>query len=438
MSEYARSDTHFLLYIYDNLRNQLIDKADRSPPEENPLLAVQENSKETALQTYERYIYDEARGTGAAGWYNMLRKSPALFSKEQFSVFRAVHRWRDRVARQDDDNPNYILPKQALFSIARTMPWGIPELLSVSHPISPSVRSRASELLGVIKEAKEAGADGPDMAIVFRSFPDTTTVAEHAANHIAEGSVQTKERSLEISADGQGEGHILPIRCGISTFWGPTFGSSLWEQPQGQDSVNGGLRLALPLPPLTAEIFQDASNGTSLPQPLSVANPETRAEHGFVRDRQNRKTGDDGVFIIKQLGGSRKRKAAEQSEISGLATGVPQHGAADIAIQGDPGDTIEAAVKEDEAVQRRMREKAERKAERKRLKRLEGDNAQGQTSIQPFDYANAESVLHVKGGGQDLSGIRRGFDPYSKAANAPSGVRKARQERPGKTITFKK
>lgn len=30
---YARSDTHFLLYIYDMIRNELVEKSDRSTPE---------------------------------------------------------------------------------------------------------------------------------------------------------------------------------------------------------------------------------------------------------------------------------------------------------------------------------------------------------------------------------------------------------------------
>lgn len=426
----------------------MIDKAGRSPQEESPLFIVQENSKETALQTYERYIYDEAQGIGAAGWYNMLKKTPALFSKEQFAVFRAVHQWRDRVAREDDDNPNYIMPKQALFSIAHVMPLDIPALLSVSHPISPSVRFRAGELLTVIKEAKVAGSDGPDMATVFRSFSNTNGIAEHAASRTTGESVSIEERSLEIRGDSQSEALNSPMRSGLSTFWGSTFGSSLWEKPQVQDFMNGGLRLALPLPPLTAEIFQDARNDASRPQERSAAGAGVPAEHPFIRDRPNQKQAEDTVFIIKQLGGGRKRKATEQSKDSVLDTAASQHEAADIAVQGDPGDMSEKMVDTNDMVQGHMRGKAERKAERKRLKRLaERDRAQGisqdrrstdQTSTQPFDYANAESVLHAKDGDRDLSGTRRGFDPYSKAVNASSGVRKTRQERPGKTITFKK
>ncbi|KAI9788107.1 MAG: exosome nuclease subunit [Peltula sp. TS41687] len=448
MFDYARSDTHFLLYIYDNLRNQLIDKAGHSSGEESPLFVVQESSKETALQTYERYIYDEAQGLGAAGWYNMLRKTPALFSTEQFAVFRALHQWRDRVARADDDNPNYIMPKQALLAVARTMPLDIPALLSVSHPISSSVRSKARELLTVIKEAKTAGVDGPDMATVFRSFPDQNDTAEHPGGRIIKGSVAIAERSLEIRGARGGEALISPMRSALSTFWGSTFGSSIWDQSQVPDPVVGGLRLALPLPPLTAEIFQDARNGASLPQERSPAGPGARAEHPFVRDRQDQNNVDDGIFIIKQLGGARKRKVTEQDEDSVNNTGISPHEDVDIAVQGEPGDMREKAVNANETVQQKMREKAERKAERKRLKRQEeGDHTQGisqekdlsgQTSFQPFDYVNAESVLHAKGGEPDPAGIRRGFDPYSKAANAPSGARKTRRERPGKTLTFKK
>ncbi|EEP82014.1 conserved hypothetical protein [Uncinocarpus reesii 1704] len=64
MFDYARSDTHYLLYIYDHLRNELIE---RSTPGENLIDYVQENSKEEALQRYERPVYDTETGQGAGG-----------------------------------------------------------------------------------------------------------------------------------------------------------------------------------------------------------------------------------------------------------------------------------------------------------------------------------------------------------------------------------
>ena len=56
-------------------------------------------SKEEALQRYERPVYNALTGEGPGGWYDQLSRNSALFCKEQFAVFRAVHQWRDAAER---------------------------------------------------------------------------------------------------------------------------------------------------------------------------------------------------------------------------------------------------------------------------------------------------------------------------------------------------
>ena len=119
---YARSDTHFLLYIYDNLRNALLDRG-RSLAEamqidestsnsslgEAPYLLIREvlsRSEETALSIYESPSYDAEGGTGTAGWESLLRKwnKTALIDGPQANLFLGVHAWRDRTAREEDES----------------------------------------------------------------------------------------------------------------------------------------------------------------------------------------------------------------------------------------------------------------------------------------------------------------------------------------------
>ena len=106
---YARSDTHFLLYIYDSLRNALI--APRTPPSQHPsqapLLEVVKRSSDTALRTYVREVYDAVGGTGAGGWDSLIRKwnrSSSIGGGVPAAVFKAVHAWRDAVAREEDES----------------------------------------------------------------------------------------------------------------------------------------------------------------------------------------------------------------------------------------------------------------------------------------------------------------------------------------------
>lgn len=60
MLSYARSDTHFLLYIYDRMRNTLLDKS--NPTTHNLLHATLQRSAETSLRRHEKEAYDAEGG----------------------------------------------------------------------------------------------------------------------------------------------------------------------------------------------------------------------------------------------------------------------------------------------------------------------------------------------------------------------------------------
>ena len=108
---YARSDTHFLLNIYDHLRNDLLEK---SKDEINPSRAMGEVlalSANTALNLYSSEEYNSQSGLGRMGWKNQQRKW--LSSRERETepgiVFQRLHAWRDRVAREEDESPLYVV-----------------------------------------------------------------------------------------------------------------------------------------------------------------------------------------------------------------------------------------------------------------------------------------------------------------------------------------
>ena len=100
MLHYARSDTHFLLYVYDCLRNALLDRGG-SPPLINTALS---RSEETSLRTYQHEYYDAEGGSGPTGWDTLAQKWNKAMSGVQLQVFKAVHTWRDNVAREEDES----------------------------------------------------------------------------------------------------------------------------------------------------------------------------------------------------------------------------------------------------------------------------------------------------------------------------------------------
>ena len=131
MLAYARSDTHFLLFIYDNLRNALVDRASSNnseipqsradtsssnfDPKYSLLREVLSRSEETSLRLHQTENYDEEEGSGPGGWDTIARKwNKITFTKGADksiprSIYLQIHDWRDRTAREEDESTAYVL-----------------------------------------------------------------------------------------------------------------------------------------------------------------------------------------------------------------------------------------------------------------------------------------------------------------------------------------
>lgn len=412
---YAMTDTHFLLYIFDNLRNELVERSDPTTPEKNRIELVLQKSKETSLFRFERQIYEENTGLGPAGWYNLLVKTPALFTNEQFAVFRAIHAWRDQVARKDDDSISYVMPNRAVFTLAKLMPTDIVSLYGALHPISHNVKSRTAELIALIKSAKDDGKDGPSVMDIL--LPDSIGA-----------STKTTSPSTALGRIGS-ERNLAPnlpmvstqLRTNRSTFWGGAFGSSVWD-PSTVSVRDIDLKLAVPMPHLASEPLTDLiSDLTGRPRFQDETN-----EIQKIQASQNKiKFEEEEAFTIKK---GRKRKAMTPEEEPEVLDILSKE--YDISLNDE---------EEEEAREKAARKavyKAQKKLEKaaRKLARADGTavtEAKGQDE-EPFDYGNADSVLQ-----REKNDASRPFDPYAKSSNAPKGMRKLQTERPGKSFTFK-
>ena len=119
MLQYARSDTHFLLYIYDSLRNALLDRdlnSNDSAEPQNSLRTVLDRSQETALRTYRRESYDFETGHGPGGWDTLAQKWNKALSGVNLEVYRCVHHWRDKIAREEDESTGFVWLYSANFA----------------------------------------------------------------------------------------------------------------------------------------------------------------------------------------------------------------------------------------------------------------------------------------------------------------------------------
>ncbi|KAF1934989.1 hypothetical protein EJ02DRAFT_153950 [Clathrospora elynae] len=423
--EYARADTHFLLYVYDNMRNELVEKSDFSNPDKNKVQDVLQKSKDTALQRYEHPIYDTELGLGTAGWYKLITRTPAHFTSQQFAVFRAVHRWRDDLSRKEDESPLFIMPNHAVFSVARAMPADKAALFNAIQHVSHIIRARADDLVSVVAKAKEEGIDGPELNSVLQTISDMQKSDRAGLDTPTKAAPAPAVPAVEV-APVKSTVSVPAVRAEASIFWGKLWKAGQTQQPQNLSTIN--IELALPLPPLTAEIFADANGVTE------ATSKAEKPQHTFV-PKEDRPAEDQrtDTFVVKQLGG-RKRKRGD----------VPEEPSSTSALDPMPNDEIMLDAPEDSPDAIRAQEKAARKAARKQKKK---DDAAAQEAglnyDEPaFDYANAKSVLHAEDGDgkkkkKDKKKKSAGFAPFSGLTNAPKGLPRAQKEVPGRSRTFK-
>ncbi|EQL33065.1 hypothetical protein BDFG_04812 [Blastomyces dermatitidis ATCC 26199] len=442
MFDYARSDTHYLLYIYDQIRNSLVE---HSTPDNNLIAYVLERSKQEALQRYERPVYNAETGQGSGGWQDMLIRNSSLFSREQFAVFRAVHQWRDKIARSEDEGVQYVLSKQSLFKIAHAMPLDPASLLRTISPVSPLVRARASELVQVIKQAKIVGATGPELRDVL--FP----LKEKADESKPSTPISSPESESESEPDSR---TVLAARTDVSQFWGPTLDQPLHPPVPLSHSLAAtaeAFMLSLPVPPMPPKISDNPVKEESISSQHNVPGPTA--------------TTSNEIFTLRQFGAPKKRKisptmedeAEDVSKPKTVTTPTVETPTASLSTdEFMSGSTSVSSALETKAQKRRQKKKQKTKTasttlqqQQQQQQQHQGDNtddSKESPNFTPFDYSNAESILHAKPteNGNHGNGAYRGkqkqkrqFNPYAKAMDAPQGARKSKKEIEGKSFTFR-
>ncbi|KAL2135181.1 hypothetical protein VTI74DRAFT_9498 [Chaetomium olivicolor] len=476
MFYYARADTHYLLYIYDMLRNELVELKNR--PDGDPMDRVIRKSKEVSLQRYESPFFDPETGAGNRGWFNTLLKSPSLYNGEQFAVYKAVHKWRDDLARREDESPPFIMTQQVLSDIARILPTDPKALWSLLDSNARGLKVHLNELFDVIQQARARGANGPTMMEFFRQ--SSSSSSENAA----------QSSGKPVKAAGEADAKPLDIqelRSNHSQLWGSVALSSARggaaKAPAADDQVQ--------IPLFTFD-FGAVKEELSKPESTPKPSPKEDAEDAVMEDEG---------FTLK---GGRKRKASDaelepeaseegEASSSDVEMGesstseqpeIPENDAAAqekaagtakkaqnaefMRVQHEAKAPIEAGdIKEANAMKKELRRA--RKAAKKAAKSGQGQQSQQTSSAgtpswepeqeggpqdeeeeQPFDYSKASSVLHASkstGPSEDSGNGGRGgkgkgkpaFDPYAKkSGDAPQGARKMNYERKGRTATFKK
>ncbi|KAL1899166.1 exosome nuclease subunit [Sporothrix stenoceras] len=489
MLYYARSDTHYLLYIYDMVRNELAIKSDRTNPNKDLTIYVLNKSKEVSLSRHEALLCDPETGMGTRGWLNNLVKTYTLLSGEQFAVYRALYQWRDNLARRLDESPGFLMPVRVLSDIARILPPDRKALLSLLHNTARVTKSSMNELFTLIQDAQARGATGPTSVEFLRSDKVSSLVktnkhlnfsAAHSAAAAA-GAAPEKPKNAEPLPD------VTELRSTFSQLWGKTPIGGKKVGGAGGEEVGGGV-------PIEAPWFVQAAISGPTPSPASAAAaPATSTAAAkpvpsedyieFLSPAQKTQASQPPATPAEPAtpSAAAKTEVKEEKEHNGDEEEAEEEGAFTLKW-GKKGGKATAEGNEkilSEAQKQKKLSKKERKEARRAAKRSksesagsgletgtggeegattqtsdsdgggapinaeDGDGDENNADFVPFNYDTAGSVLHPKKAAVDKKLPGKGkkvFNPYGSKGDddGPKAARRMHFEKMGKTGTFKK
>jgi exosome complex exonuclease RRP6 len=467
--DYARADTHYLLYIYDCLRNMLIEQ---STPQTNLIDHVSKGSKSEAAQTYTRFIYNKESGRGSHGWYNLFTEHSNRFMTKQFAVFRALHEWRDKKAREEDEGLAFIFSNKLLWILAENMPTTQTALWSIK-PLPQAVSLHSSEFLNVVQKAIQEAESDPMPHEFLRQNEDKYGIPQNRWRKAKEEKPKTQLTGVGATLQQLTQNGEVASIVNASTTLGPPVAdraqqSTLWGKITNAMSdvsietaaASAALQTILPLPDLSGESFAEVngihSPDTSPEMPLAAPPSPPTPSKAIVNEVNE-------PFTLKQQ--SRKRKA-EEIELSddeqheSLTT--PVHSSrATATTNGDTSptspdamDTRHANPKHEAKRLAKQKKKAEKKA---RKAAMEAEAAAQAANMVPFDYASAENLIDLTNDPRERSlpddrsprsssakkakkdGKSKPMNPFAKALDTSTGVRKKMgnaKELGGRSMTF--
>lgn len=152
MTQYARADTHFLLNIYDQLRNKLIAAGQSK---------IQEVLYESRKVACRRFEFNAFKTNSNNDWLSLYSHSePDRWLMTQFNIeperraiVKALINWRDGVAREKDESTRFVMLNHALASLSSlSAPIDSQKVIYTAGIQHPLVRQNAEDLASLILE----------------------------------------------------------------------------------------------------------------------------------------------------------------------------------------------------------------------------------------------------------------------------------------------
>lgn len=137
--KYAREDTRRLIVLASVIKTEMSSAE---------LIKSYDFCKEINLRRYEKPEFNEH------SYQKIVQKVGYRLNEAQEECVRLLAAWRDQYARQEDENPNWVLPKYLLLNIARELPKESSGVLACCTPVPQAVREQIYDITDLVDKAR--------------------------------------------------------------------------------------------------------------------------------------------------------------------------------------------------------------------------------------------------------------------------------------------
>ncbi|XP_023327767.1 exosome component 10-like [Eurytemora carolleeae] len=194
MVYYARQDTRYLIFLYEKLKIELLEKGNE---QQNLLRAALQQSNILCSTRYYKPIRT------SASHLDLLKKSKSVLNNKQLFALQELYSWRDGVARIEDESTQYILPNHMLLKICTELPREMQGILACCNPVPPLVKQHLQSLHMVILKARNKTLQTVDSDI-HGSFNNTENEVAGNENEYNENPLKCPLELSNLSELGTG------------------------------------------------------------------------------------------------------------------------------------------------------------------------------------------------------------------------------------------
>nr|XP_060614876.1 exosome component 10 isoform X1 [Anolis sagrei ordinatus] len=434
MLNYARDDTHYLLYIYDRVRTELWERGNEMPAQ---LQVVWQRSRDICLKKYLKPIFTEN------SYLELYRKQKKHLNTQQMTAFKLLFAWRDKMARQEDESTGYVLPNHMLLKISEELPKEPQGIIACCNPVPPLVRQQINEMHLLIQQAREMPLLKSEVTVAAKrkgplrqaEKPENHLFGPHDVSHLPpdeknDHSDQKSGPALERSrlfSETEEDHSAAPPSC---LLWKASI--SIFNEPEESEVEDGELSIAQQKARRIMESFENPFR-MYLPPEENAAHVSQAAKSdpsSKIYEISNRwKLQSQAQLQAAAKKGSAKRKLQQTAPPAAAShtKKESQAEAADVSVREMVVLERKKEVPGSDAGAERPREEAKKPKGSPQAREADGGKKDSPKPFTPFDYSKSDLKMFA---GKGKAKPSSQFDPARQAHAGKKGASKA-QHPPG-------